>query len=91
MNTDTEMEEKEILIWCQVFSCVFLCFKYQVSQSSVEKKEANTEFIHYNKITFKQLCKMYDDDVYLFVSLIAYTVVVTTKSRKYNPQILLFA
>lgn len=79
---------------CQVFSCVFLCSKYQVSQSPVEKKEGNTEFIHYNKITFKQLCKMYDNDVYLFVSLIAYTVrpsVVTTKSCKYNPQILLFA
>lgn len=91
MNTDTEMEEKEILIWCQVLASFCVSNIKYLSQSSVEKKEANTEFIHYNKITFKQLCKMYDDDVYLFLSLIAYTVVVTTKSCKYNPQILLFA
>lgn len=71
-------------------------FVFQISSIAIicRKKEANTEFIHYNKMTFKQLCKMYDYDVYLFVSLIAYTVrpsVVTTKSCKYNPQILLFA
>lgn len=47
-------------------------FVFQISSvaASVEKKEANIEFIHYNKMTFKELCKMYDDDVYLLFCIL---------------------